>query len=414
MPFQSSEKTRQNRNSRLIKIVNGRIVRNHTIINDDVLYIHDGKIIDPQNHFFACGNPPDVVINAKGLLIAPGYIDVQINGAFGVDFSVWKGDKQMKEGLDKIAKGLVKYGCTSFVPTIVSSHKEVYHQVLPTLKPRKGNKDNGAEVLGVHVEGPFITSSQLGAHEESCLRAAPNGINDFVDIYGLHELKDNPIKIITVAPDVEGVLDSLEELVNFGITVSIGHSSATVFQAESAIEKGAKCITHLFNAMQQFHHRDPGIVGLLGTTRITRPFYGIICDGIHVHPNSIKIAYDSHPKGAILVTDAMAALGLPPGEYTLGGISVRKSGNEKVEVVENGKLAGSVISIDACVKNFKKFTGCSVIEAIEAATLHPAELLGIQNFKGTLNVGADADFVFLDDDLNVVKCFIAGEEISTS
>ncbi|PKY37339.1 Metallo-dependent hydrolase [Rhizophagus irregularis] len=387
MPFQSSEKTRQNRNSRLIKIVNGRIVRNHTIINDDVLYIHDGKIIDPQNHFFACGNPPDVVINAKGLLIAPGYIDVQINGAFGVDFSVWKGDKQMKEGLDKIAKGLVKYGW---------------------------NKDNGAEVLGVHVEGPFITSSQLGAHEESCLRAAPNGINDFVDIYGLHELKDNPIKIITVAPDVEGVLDSLEELVNFGITVSIGHSSATVFQAESAIEKGAKCITHLFNAMQQFHHRDPGIVGLLGTTRITRPFYGIICDGIHVHPNSIKIAYDSHPKGAILVTDAMAALGLPPGEYTLGGISVRKSGNEKVEVVENGKLAGSVISIDACVKNFKKFTGCSVIEAIEAATLHPAELLGIQNFKGTLNVGADADFVFLDDDLNVVKCFIAGEEISTS
>ncbi|RGB34861.1 Carbohydrate Esterase Family 9 protein [Rhizophagus diaphanus] len=387
MPFQSSEKTRQNRNSRLIKIVNGRIVRNHTIINDDVLYIHDGKIIDPQKHFFACGNLPDVVINAKGLLIAPGYIDVQINGAFGVDFSVWKGDKQMKEGLDKIAKGLVKYGW---------------------------NKDNGAEVLGVHVEGPFITSSQLGAHEESCLCAAPNGINDFVDIYGLHELKDNPIKIITVAPDVEGVLDSLEELVNFGITVSIGHSSATVFQAESAIEKGAKCITHLFNAMQQFHHRDPGIVGLLGTTRITRPFYGVICDGIHVHPNSIKIAYDSHPKGAILVTDAMAALGLPPGEYTLGGISVRKSGNEKVEVVENGKLAGSVISIDACVKNFKKFTGCSVIEAIEAATLHPAELLGIQNFKGTLNVGADADFVFLDDDLNVVKCFIAGEEISTS
>lgn len=102
------------------------------------------------------------------------------------------------------------------------------------------------------------------------------------------------------------------------------------------------------------------------------------------------------------------------GEYTLGGISVRKSGNEKVEVVENGKLAGSVISIDACVKNFKKFTGCSLIEAIEAATLHPAELLGIQNFKGTLNVGADADFVFLDDDLNVVKCFIAGEEISIS
>ncbi|RIA96959.1 Carbohydrate Esterase Family 9 protein [Glomus cerebriforme] len=414
MPFQFSDKTRQNRNSRLIKIVNGRIVRDHTIINDDVLYIYDGKIIDPQKHFFTCGNSPDVVINAKGLLIAPGYIDMQINGAFGVDFSVWKGEKQMKEGLDKVAKGLVKYGCTSFVPTIVSSPKEIYHQVLPLLKPRKGNKDNGAEVLGVHVEGPFITPSQLGAHEESCLQTATNGFNDFIDIYGLHELKDHAIKIITVAPDVEGVLDSLKELINSGITVSIGHSSATISQAESAVEKGARCITHLFNAMQQFHHRDPGVVGLLGTTHIARPFYGIICDGIHVHPNSVKIAYDSHPKGAILITDAMAAMGLPPGEYTLGGISVRKSGNEKVEVIDNGKLAGSVISIDACVKNFKKFTGCSMIEAIEAATLHPAELLGIQNVKGTLNVGADADFVFLDDDLNVVKCFIAGEEISIS
>jgi len=129
MPFQFSEITRQNRHSRLIKIVNGRIIRDHTIINDDVLYISDGKIIDPQKHFFTCNNPPDVVINAKGLLIAPGYIDVQINGAFGIDFSVWKGEKQVKEGVDKVAKGLVKYGCTSFVPTIVSSTKEFYHQV---------------------------------------------------------------------------------------------------------------------------------------------------------------------------------------------------------------------------------------------------------------------------------------------
>ncbi|CAG8485996.1 12975_t:CDS:2 [Funneliformis mosseae] len=411
MPSQYSEKTLQSRTSRLVKIINGRIVRDHKIINDDVLYIYEGKIIDPQNHFFTYGNSPDTVINAKGLLIAPGYIDIQINGAFGVDFSVWKDDKQMKEGLDKVAKGLLKNGCTSFVPTIVSSPKEIYHKVLPLLKPRKGNKENGAEVLGAHVEGPFITHSKQGAHKESYLRTAPNGFKDFIDIYGLY---DHAVKLITVAPDVEGALDSLEGLINFGITVSIGHSSATVAQAELAVEKGAKCITHLFNAMQQFHHRDPGIVGLLGTTRLARPFYGIICDGTHVHPNSIKIAYDSHPRGAILVTDAMAAMGLPPGEYSLGGIPVRKSGNEKVEVIDNGKLAGSVITIDACVKNFKKFTGCNVIEAIEAATLHPAELLNIQNVKGTLDVGADADIIFLDDDLNLVKCFIAGEEVSIS
>src|SRR6266498_4453477 len=129
MPSQFSEKTRQNKNSRLIKIINGRIVRDHKIINDDVLYIYEGKIIDPQKHFFTYGNSPDIVINARGLLIAPGYIDAQINGAFGIDFSAWQGEKQTKEGLDKVAKGLVKYGCTSFVPTIVSSPKETYHKV---------------------------------------------------------------------------------------------------------------------------------------------------------------------------------------------------------------------------------------------------------------------------------------------
>ncbi|KAF0396654.1 Metallo-dependent hydrolase [Gigaspora margarita] len=407
----SNQRDREHNRSRLVKIVNGRLIRDHKIINDDVLYLYNGKIIDPQTYFFTCGDLPDVVIDAKGLLIAPGFIDVQINGAFGVDFSQWHGEEKMRKGIDNVARGLLKYGCTSFIPTLISSEIEIYHKVLPLLKSRKGNKTNGAEILGAHVEGPFIMPSKCGAHEESYLRVASGGFSDFVKVYGLNEGKDQIVKIVTVAPEVEGVLDSVEDLVQTGVTVSLGHSSATVAQAESAVEKGARFITHLFNAMQQFHHRDPGIIGLLGTTRIPRPYYGIICDGIHVHPNSIKMAYDSHPKGAVLVTDAMAAMGLPPGDYALGDIPVRKINDERVEVIENGRLAGSVITIDACVRNFKKSTGCSIVEAVEAATLHPAELLGIQNIKGTLNIGADADLVFLDDDLKIMKCFIAGEEV---
>ncbi|CAG8611933.1 13086_t:CDS:2 [Cetraspora pellucida] len=390
----------------LVKIVNARLIRNHKIIDDDVLYLYNGKIIDPQTYFFTFGDLPDVVIDAKGLLVAPGFIDVQINGAFGVDFSQMQSEEKMRKGIDNVAKGLLKYGCTSFVPTIISSGIEVYQKVLPFLKPRKGNKTNGAEILGVHVEGPFIEPSKCGAHEESHLRSASGGFSDFVKVYGLNEGKDQKdqiVKIVTVAPEVEGVSDSLEDLVRAHITVSLGHSSATVAQAELAVEKGARFITHLFNAMQQFHHRDPGIIGLLGTKRVPRPYYGIICDGIHVHQNSIKMAYDSHPEGAVLVTDAMAAMGLPPGDYTLGDIPVRKIGDERVEVIDNGRLAGSVITIDACVRNFREFTGCSIIEAVEAATLHPAELLGIQNIKGTLNIGADADLVFLDDDLRVMR-----------
>ncbi|CAG8545580.1 10409_t:CDS:2 [Racocetra fulgida] len=394
------QRNKEHNRSRLVKIVNARLIRDHKIIDDDVLYLYNGKIIDPQTYFFTFGNVPDVVIDAKGLLVAPGFIDVQINGAFGVDFSQLQNEEKMRIGIDKVAKGLLKYGCTSFVPTIISSGVEI----------------NGAEILG-----PFIEPDKCGAHEESHLRTASGGFSDFVKVYGLDEGKDQIVKIVTVAPEVEGVLDSLEDLVHARITVSLGmlshmiatpmcvyssninlnylgHSSATVAQAESAVEKG-------------FHHRDPGIIGLLGTTRVSRPYYGIICDGIHVHPNSIKMAYDSHPDGAVLVTDAMAAMGLPPGDYTLGDIPVRKIGDERVEVIDNGRLAGSVITIDACVRNFREFTGCTIIEAVEAATLHPAELLGIQNIKGTLNVGADADLVFLNDDLKVMRCFIAGEEV---
>ncbi|RHZ79374.1 hypothetical protein Glove_149g37 [Diversispora epigaea] len=398
---------------RLKKIINGRLIRDHKIIDNDVLYICNGKIINPQDCFFSSGKLPNEIIDAEGLLIAPGFIDIQINGAFGVDFSEWHEEDHIKNGLDKVSKGLLKYGCTSFLPTLISSKPEIYHKVLPFIKPRKGNINQGAEILGAHLEGPFIASSQYGAHDVMNIRTAPNGFDDFVKVYGLlhsggRKGENQNVKLITVAPDVEGVLNSIEQLIKTGITVSIGHSSATVARAEEAIKKGANCITHLFNAMQQFHHRDPGIIGLLGTN-YPRPYYGIICDGIHVHPNSIKIAYDSHPRGAILVTDAMAAMGLPPGDYTLGDVPVRKSG-KKVEVIENGKLAGSVITMDECVRNFKKFTGCSIIEAIEAATLHPAELLGIENVKGTLYPGADADLVFLDDDLKIVKCFVAGDE----
>ncbi|CAG8437976.1 6820_t:CDS:2 [Ambispora gerdemannii] len=400
-------------NPPVTKIINCRLIRDK-IIYDDVLYLQNGTIIDPLVNFFECGEEPTRVIDAKGALVAPGFIDIQVNGGFGFDFSQCEvgGEQVYVENMKKIARRLLKFGCTSFMPTLISSASEVYHKILPLLCPRKGSKNDGAEILGSHVEGPFISYNKKGAHEQSTLHNAPNGFSDIAKVYGISETGNNhSIRLVTVAPEVEGVMDSIHDLTRVGITVSIGHSTATTEQAEKAVEKGARLITHLFNAMQPFHHRNPGIIGLLGTTRIPRPYYGIICDGIHVHPNSLRIAYDAHPHGAILVTDAVPAMGLPPGEHTLGQVRVRKIGNERVEVIETGKLAGAVVSIDKCIQNFKKFSGCSIVQAIEAATLHPAQLLGIQHRKGTLNVGSDADLVFLDDDLNVITCFIAGEQV---
>ncbi|KAJ2346902.1 N-acetyl-glucosamine-6-phosphate deacetylase, partial [Coemansia sp. RSA 2618] len=197
-----------------------------------------------------------------------------------------------------------------------------------------------------------------------------------------------------------------------------------------AHRSGAKMITHLFNAMTCFHHRDPGIVGPLGDAENghgtkrklgastyefsestpARSFYGLICDGIHVHPNTVKIAYNSHPAGAVLVSDAMGAMGLPDGQYRLGNMSVdvglqgdMKDSPRAAVIQGTDTLAGSVVTLIECVRQFKEFTQCSIVEAVEAATLHPAQMLGIEHRKGTLDYGADADIIFLTDDLQVER-----------
>lgn len=160
--------------------------------------------------------------------------------------------------------------------------------------------------------------------------------------------------------------------------------------------------------MEQFHHRDPGLIGLLGTSPETQPYYSLIVDNIHSHPASVKMAYRSHPTGAVLITDAIEAMGLPPGHYKLGTMHVDITDRAYISGTET--LAGAIAPMDSLVRNFWKATGCSVVEALEAASLHPAEVLGITDRKGTLRVGGDADFVLLDDNLNVQATYIAGKQ----
>lgn len=318
----------------------------------DSIWIQNGKIIDPHKFFWHQKRLPDVVLDAHGLLVVPGFIEAQINGAFGVDFSVPLEHDTYEKSLQKVSRGLLKFGTTSYCPTIVSSSAEVYHKVLPHLKPRPGSVEAGATVLGAHVEGPFINEARIGAHELKVLQAsAPNGYEDFKAVYGfegetpeaqkkLSEEDLQSVKIITCAPELEGVMEAIPDLVKAGITVSVGHSMANTSQAEKAVMNGATFITHLFNAMPQFHHRDPGVIGLLGSRLdLPRPYYGLICDGIHVHPNSVKIAYDSHPEGVILVTDAMSAMGLAPGKYRLGNMNVTKE-EDRVYIEKTDTLAG--------------------------------------------------------------------------
>ncbi|KAI8388219.1 uncharacterized protein BYT42DRAFT_491496 [Radiomyces spectabilis] len=397
-------------NGKLYKIVNARVLINHAIVEDSYVWFQDGKIVDGFSAFFAQGREPDEIIDAHNMILAPGFLDVQINGSYGIDFADHdKPSDQLQADIDTVAKGLLQ-------------------------DARPGDAELGSEILGAHVEGPFISEEKKGAHDPAIIQSAKGGIAAFDKAYG-PELKHGgkTVCIMTLAPELEGVLDVIPDLVKRGITVSIGHSAASVEQAEAGVRKGATFMTHLFNAMMPFHHRDPAMIGILGATDLPppaqperhplpsltapdrtkpdpRPFYGIICDGIHVHPNSVRIAYYSHPKGCVLVTDALSAAGLPPGSYQLGGrdVEVRHGG---AYIKGTDTLAGSTVTIDACVRNFRRFTRCSVVEALEAATLHPAQMLGIKDRKGTLNPGADADIVFLDDDLHVKRVFVRGQEV---
>ncbi|EDO38980.1 predicted protein [Nematostella vectensis] len=390
--------------SKIYQFMNCRILRDSTIVRED-LWVRGGKILNPRDVFWMEKSKADEQIDCCGLIIAPGFIDVQINGGFGVDFS--SPSDNVAEGVEKVAKNLLQHGCTSFCPTLVTSEERMYKMLVSKIKRRPGGI-HGAEVLGTHLEGPFINPEKKGAHKEHLIRSLENWTyQDFESFYGTLE----DCSLTTIAPELAGNMSIIEELVKRNIVVSIGHSTANLAMAEQAARKGATFITHLFNAMLPFHHRDPGIVGLLTSDHIPKPiFYGLIADGIHTHPTATRIAHRSHPKGLVLITDAIIALGLPPGVHNLGPMKVEID-HEKAVLAGTNTLAGSVASLDFCVQRFMEMSGCSMVEAIEGATLHPAQLLNIQHRKGTLDFGSDADLIFLDDQLNVQATLIGGRPV---
>lgn len=390
----------------ITQFINCRILRDHKLQRED-LWVREGKILNPVKLFFDEKGYADVQVDCRNSIIAPGFIDTQINGGFGIDFS--QPSDNVTAGLSRVAKGILEHGVTSFCPTLVTSPPEVYHKVLPQIEIHNGGP-HGAGVLGVHLEGPFISLKKKGAHPEKFLRSSlSRGMEDLTEVYGS---LDN-VAVVTLAPELSGGQSVVRELSQRGITVSLGHSEANLSQAEKAVQHGASLITHLFNAMPPFHHRDPGIVGLLTSDQIPpgrTVYYGMIADGIHTNPAALRIAHRAHPKGLILVTDAITAMGLPEGQHTLGQQNIEIRGLRAC-VAGTDTLCGSIATMDMCVHHFKQASGCNVEEALEAASLHPAQMLGISYRKGNLDYGADADLVMLDDDLNVKSTFISGEEV---
>jgi N-acetylglucosamine-6-phosphate deacetylase len=383
---------------RIVKLTNCLLAQPESLVKGE-LYIDEdsGKIVDGQSEFFSSKNTPVRTVDLGSRILAPGFIDVQINGCFGLDFSVPSPNYAAE--LARVKRELVKTGVTSILPTLTSQRASVYEQNLPYLGAEPERRaENGTESLGAHCEGPFINPEKCGIHKKEVL-LKPTSISDLENCYGKQYLQAPTVKMITMAPELDSSRTIIPELRRRGIIHSTGHSAADHEQALDALHLGSTMVTHMYNAMPQPHHRDTGIVGLLGSsvreTTVGRPFFGIIADGIHVHPSMVRLAYTAHPSGCCLVTDAMSVLGLPDGKYpwTNGEYFTKKG--EAVILERTGGIAGSAVTLLTCLNNLISWADVSIPVAIQAVTQTPARMLGLDGVKGALTPGADADLVVL-------------------
>jgi N-acetylglucosamine-6-phosphate deacetylase len=340
-------------------------------------------------------------LDFQNLILAPGFIDIHIHGGAGRDAM-----EASESALEQIERQLVKHGVTAYLPTTVTAPQEKILKALDGLgKSIAGaNRNQGrAAPLGIHLEGPFISHEKRGVHPpQDLLPPSPQALERF------WQASAGNIRMMTIAPELPGALETIRYARALGVHSSLGHSNATYKEAQSGISAGADHATHTFNAMRALDHRDPGILGaVLENDELTAD---IIADGIHVHPSVLKLFLRA--KGAdraILITDAISATDMPDGVYSLGGLEVQVS-NGRCEF--QGKLAGSVLTLDRAIRNVMSFAGWQLQQAIKLATLNPAQRLGVSDQRGLLAAGRRADLVVLTPEGEVAHTIIGGEIVN--
>jgi N-acetylglucosamine-6-phosphate deacetylase len=339
------------------------------------------------------GLDPADAADGSGLLAVPGFVDVQCNGGFGIDLA------SEPERLWELGALLPRTGVTAWLPTIVTSRPGTIDRAQAALAAGPPPGWVGAVPLGLHLEGPFLAPSRRGAHPEALLRVPSTD-----DVAGW--TRASGIAMVTLAPELEGAQAVIGALVAAGVIVSLGHSDATAEQVMAAVDAGATCVTHLFNAMSPLHHRAPGLAGVaLADDRL---HVGLIVDGIHVDRTVVRVAQRALADRLVLVTDAVAAMGRPAGAQALGEARVMV-GEDGVRLPD-GTLAGSDLAMDRAVRNLVDVTGCTPATAVVAATATPARLLGDAT-RGSLVPGSRADLVLLTPELQVAHVFVAGQPV---
>lgn len=339
------------------------------------------------------------IIDAGENYLSPGFIDIHTHANSGYDTM-----DATFEAIDAMARFHIQNGVTGFLATTMTASTEETKKAIKNVadytsrqKEKHGTLDTSgyvpAEVLGLYLEGPYFSMAKKGAQSPEYLKNP-----DINELASFIKLSGDAVKVVALAPELPGAMETISYLRTQGITVSAGHTDASFDTAQKAFNHGVTQVTHVFNGMKSFTHREPGIPGAALTDE--RVYCEMICDGIHLHPGTMKLVVKAKGKDRIiLISDSMMAAGLSDGEYTLGGQKVVVKGEEAR--LSDGTLAGSTLTLNKAIYNMVRMVGVSLPDAVRMATLNPARAIGLDRNKGSIEIGKDADLVIFDEQLNI-------------
>ena len=372
------------------------ITRQQSIINP-VVVINDGMIAQIESR-------SDVELphgdhhHFAGCTLVPAFFDIHIHGSFGRD--VMEGTP---DAFRTMGGFLARHGVGVFLATTVTAPIDVTLKSLAGMSAQIGREVDGARPLGIHIEGPFLSPHKKGAHPEHLLQTPSIELFD-----RMWQAAEGKIRLMTIAPELPNAEDVIKHAAALGVRVSLGHSNADTTAARAGIRAGAVTATHTFNAMRQFDHRDPGLLGEVLTNDDL--FAELICDGLHVHPDAVRLYWKAKgPERAMLITDAMSAAGMPDGNYKLGELDVRVINGRCV--IGEGTLAGSTLTLDRAVQNFADFTGASIDDVSRLVSSNPARMTGFEAEVGSLDSGRRADITVLSAKNEVVETILRGRAL---
>ena len=374
-------------------INNVTIYTEKEVINNGYVLVENGRIKNISTRKIVSNF---INIDGKGKLLLPGFIDIHVNGGGGAIST-----EGSVEAIEKIASAHARFGTTGMLITIITVPNEILLNSISAVNDYINKSTSKTNVLGIHLEGPFLNPAKKGGHQVQYIQSLD--ISFFDDVC---QHAHGAIKILTLAPELNGALPLIEHAKNKGVITALAHSEATYVQTLDAIGSGMTLCTHIFNAMTPFTHKEPGPVGAFLTEDET--FVALVSDGIHVAPAAMEIICRTKKKNKIIiVTDAVSPAGTDIKHFKILGndIDVRDG---SCYIANTNTLSGSSITMNIAVKSLLKNTSCTMTEAVNMASLNPATLLGIEQFKGSIKIGKDADLVIVDEEFNVFFTAIEG------